>query len=168
MSQVEYSLCLIKYWISYWIMSNKSTKASKNTYSKRIRNRKFYRLAKIILCIWRVGNIIFSWEFKHTKHSTLDMHFCSISCLNVPWVFKGFFAYYFVSCFYYNLITDRYYFRCVVSTFGFKVTVICLLLNSVTDGHKTFACSLYDGKKLVDFLLLVVVLHYFSRVVFCH
>ena len=61
-SQVKYSLCLIYYSIFHCIMSNNSTETSKTdvaTCSWRITNNTFYRPAKIILCIWRVGYIIF-------------------------------------------------------------------------------------------------------------
>ena len=61
-SQVGYSLCLIYYWIFielYPMIQQKRRRPDATMYSRRRTNMTFYRPAKIILCIWRVGNRIF-------------------------------------------------------------------------------------------------------------
>lgn len=61
-SQVGYSFCLMYYWIFIElcpITQQKRRRPDATTYSRRRTNITFYRPAKIILCIWRVGNKIF-------------------------------------------------------------------------------------------------------------
>ena len=61
-SQVGYSLCLTYYWIFIelcTIIQQKRQRPDATTYSRRRTNIIFYRPAKTILCIWRVGKRIF-------------------------------------------------------------------------------------------------------------
>ena len=81
-SQVKHSLCLIYYWIFDWIMSNNSIETSKawcHYVFRGITNNTFYRPAKIILCIWRVGNRF----LRLTQSATLSLHFIRIWFLKV-------------------------------------------------------------------------------------
>ena len=68
-SQVGYSLCLIynRIFIELCpIIKQKRQRPGVTTISQRRTNNTFYRPAKIILCIWRVGNRIF--PFSQSKH----------------------------------------------------------------------------------------------------
>ena len=77
-SQVGYSLCLIYYWIFIElcpIIQEKRRRPDATTYSRRRTSITFYRPAKIILCIWRVGNRIFLFQntcFKESSNMAVD------------------------------------------------------------------------------------------------